>query len=173
MPQRLIVIAPPGYRLTKHGKLLYRQPAYLLCNDPDAPLEQVLQAYLWRWDIEVNFRDEKTLLGVGQAQVRHPQAVENVPAVAVAAYSLLLLAAVKAYGPTGVSNALPPPAWRRAAPAPRPSTMQLINELRHELWNQAISSAGLHPFPTTTPENQKAQKPTPKIATSLFYTVAG
>lgn len=25
---------------------------------------------LWRWGIEVNFRDEKTLLGTGEAQVR-------------------------------------------------------------------------------------------------------
>jgi hypothetical protein len=171
--QRLIVIAPLGYRLTRRGRLLYRQPAYLLCNDPDAPLEQVLQAYVWRWDIEVNFRDEKTLLGVGQAQVRNPHAVQNVPAVAVAAYSLLLLAAVKAYGPTGVSPALPAPAWRRGAPAPRPSTMRLIHALRHELWGQALSSAGLSNFPTQETKPQKSPKPHPTIATALFYNVAG
>ncbi|MDR2051685.1 MAG: hypothetical protein LBQ63_07950, partial [Deltaproteobacteria bacterium] len=38
----------------------YRNPAYLLCTDPDLPVERLLQAYLWRWEIELNFRDEKT-----------------------------------------------------------------------------------------------------------------
>ena len=78
---RLIVIAPLGYRLTKHSGLLYRQAAYLICSDPDASIKEILQAYVWRWDIEVNFRDEKTLLGLGQAQVRHERSVENVPAL--------------------------------------------------------------------------------------------
>lgn len=172
-PQRLIVIAPLGYRLTQRGKLLYHQPAYLLCNDPDASLERVLQAYLWRWDIEVNFRDEKTLLGVGQAQVRHPQAVQNVPAVAVAAYAMLLLAAVKAFGPTGLGSALPPPAWRRRERPQRPATMSLINQLRHELWSQAISSAGLQHFPTPTRPHPNSPKPQPTLATGLFYGIAG
>ncbi len=58
---QLVVIRPLGYRLTKNSKILYRQPAYLLCTDSNLPLEDLLQAYLWRWEIEVNFRDEKTL----------------------------------------------------------------------------------------------------------------
>jgi hypothetical protein len=33
---RLIVIAPLGYRLTKHSRMLYRKPAFLICTDPDA-----------------------------------------------------------------------------------------------------------------------------------------
>jgi hypothetical protein len=52
-----------GYRLTKNGKLLYRKPAYLICTDPNADIREILQAYIWRWDIEVNFRDEKITLG--------------------------------------------------------------------------------------------------------------
>lgn len=47
--------------------MLYRQPAFLVCTDPQMTLEDLLQDYLWRWDIEVNFRDEKTIMGVGQA----------------------------------------------------------------------------------------------------------
>ena len=90
---QLVVVAPLGYRLRKNSKLLYRKPAYLICTDSQLAIEALLQAYLWRWDIEVNFRDEKTLLGVGQAQVRHPVSAQSVPALAVAAYALLLLAA--------------------------------------------------------------------------------
>ncbi|MBL8881276.1 MAG: hypothetical protein JNG88_19400, partial [Phycisphaerales bacterium] len=52
-------------------------------------------------------RIQKTLLGVGQAQVRNRHAVQYVPATAVAAYALLLTAAIKAFGPTGLRDALP------------------------------------------------------------------
>ena len=84
-PVQLLVIKPLGYRLTVGGKLLYRQPAYLLCTDPQMAVPEFLQQFLWRWDIEVNFRDEKTLLGVGQAQVRTASSNQNAPALAVAA----------------------------------------------------------------------------------------
>jgi hypothetical protein len=86
-PLRLVVIAPVGYRLRKGSKLLYRQPAYLICTDPGLPLEPVIQYYLWRWDIEVNHRDEKQIVGVGEAQVRSAQSVDRQPALAVASYS--------------------------------------------------------------------------------------
>jgi hypothetical protein len=134
---RLIVIAPLGYRLTKHSRVIYRQPAYLICTDPCASIEDILQAYIWRWDIEVNFRDEKTLLGVGQAQVRDEHSVENVPALAIAAYAMLLTSATQAFGPTGKPDSLKPPKWYPHQ-SPRASTQSLLHHLRHEVWAQAI-----------------------------------
>jgi hypothetical protein len=86
-PLRLVVIAPVGYRLRKNSRILYRQPAFLICTDPDLPLDQLLQHYIWRWEIEVNHRDEKQIIGVGEAQVRAAQSVERQPAFAVACYS--------------------------------------------------------------------------------------
>ena len=109
---RLVVIAPLGYRPRKGSRLLYRRPAYLLATDTALSPQQIVQHYVWRWDIEVNFRDQKTLLGLGQAQVRHPRSVETVPQLLVAAYAGLLLAARQAYGPAGFPDALPPPKWR-------------------------------------------------------------
>jgi len=50
---RAMVIAPFGYRPRKGSKLLYRQPAYLICTAPDLALEQFIQYYLWRWDVEM------------------------------------------------------------------------------------------------------------------------
>ena len=35
---QLIVLAPTPYRLSQHSKLLYRQPAYLICTGPEATL---------------------------------------------------------------------------------------------------------------------------------------
>ena len=151
--------------MTHHAKLLYRKPAYLICTDPDAPLQQVLQAYLWRWEIEVNFRDEKTLLGVGQAQVRHEHSVENVPALAVAAYAMLLTSATQAYGPTGKPDALPLPKWRRSQ-SPRASTQSLLNHLRHEVWARALRFSS---FVSQPPLYTKPQKLDPCLEGALFY----
>ena len=91
---RIIVIAPLGYRLRTGSKLLYRQPAYILTTDPELPLAEVLQYYLWRWGIEVNFREEKSLIGTGDAQVRGEAANEHQPAMTVATYSQLWIAAL-------------------------------------------------------------------------------
>ena len=57
-----------SYRLRSGARKLYTQPAYLICTDALLSLEDLLQEYIWRWDIEVNHRDEKTILGEGQAQ---------------------------------------------------------------------------------------------------------
>ncbi len=70
---------PLGYRLRQGSRLLYRQPAYLLCTDPDLSLEEFLQSCLWRWDIEVNFREEKTLIGTGDAHVRTAASNQHLP----------------------------------------------------------------------------------------------
>lgn len=89
---RLVVVRPLAYRPRKGFRLLYRNPAYLLCTDPQLPLDQLLQSYLWRWEIELNFRDEKTVLGVGEAQVRSEEVAAAVPAFLIATYAFLLLA---------------------------------------------------------------------------------
>ena len=166
----LMVIAPLGYRLSKQGKLLYRKPAYLICTDVNAGLEELLQAYLWRWDIEVNFRDEKTLLGVGQAQVRHEQSVERVPALAVAAYAMLLTSATLNFGPEGKpTNALPVPKWQTNERL-RASTQSLINQLRHEIWARAIRFCS---FASSTNTNTKPLKLEHALESALFYAAAG
>jgi hypothetical protein len=66
---RLVVIAPTRYRKCKSRRLYYRDPAYLLPTDISSSLKQLLQIYFDRWQIEVNHREEKDTLGVGQAQL--------------------------------------------------------------------------------------------------------
>lgn len=131
---RLVVISPLAYRPRKGCRLFYRDPAYLVCTDLQMPLSQLLQAYLWRWEVELNFRDEKTLLGVGEAQVRTQTAVETVPALIVAAYAFLLLAGTA----SGHSAALPLPKWRSHQILQRDSTAHMIGILRSQLWGKAM-----------------------------------
>ena len=143
---RLVVIRPLAYRPRKGARLLYRDPVYLVCTDPDLPLGQLLQSFLWRWEIEQNFRDEKTVLGVGEAQVRTQAAVETVPCFVVAAYACLLLASAEV-GQGRIE--LPLPKWRRMASGERDSTPRLIGALRSQLWGRALGVKLTH-FVTTT-----------------------
>lgn len=131
IPLRLIVIAPVPYRVTPRGKTYYRQPAYLLTTDLETPTPLLIQMYFDRWEIEVNHRDEKTVLGVGEAQVRAPLSVARQPAFMVAVYSFLLLAALSCFGPLRTEDYLPLPKWRKNAS--RPSLLDLIAILRKEV----------------------------------------
>jgi hypothetical protein len=137
-PLRLVVIAPVSYRLRAGAKLLYRQPAYLICTDPNMPLEEVVQDYLWRWGIEVDHRDEKQLVGVGEAQVRTPCSARREPIFAVACYAKLLLAAAQRYGPDATQANLPLPKWRRNKPDCRVTTGDLLRQIRQDLWADAL-----------------------------------
>ena len=143
---QVMVIAPLRYRLSQGSRLLYRDPAYLICTDPEIPAEELLQAYLWRWGIETNFRDEKTLMGTGQAQVRNPASVKAVPQMMVASYSLLLLAGIKLWGVKGMPQLNNIPKWQDPSKKARASTNDLIKQLRTELWADSIASNNLSDF---------------------------
>lgn len=140
-PLRLIVIAPTPYRKIKSKRLYYRDPAYLLTTDLRSPVKQLLQIYFDRWQIEVNHREEKDTLGVGQAQLWNAISVPKQPVLAVAAYSALLLASLQAFGAERGAAYAPLPKWRRSAR--RPSCLDLITLLRKEMAQQ---SHWLSPF---------------------------
>jgi len=71
-------------------------------------LQTLLQAYIDRWEIECNHRDEKSLIGVAQGQVWNPLAVTR----------------------------LPLPLWRRKSI--RPSTLDLLNLLRDQIFARGM-----------------------------------
>jgi hypothetical protein len=130
-PLRLLVVAPTPYRKRKSSKLYYRQPAYLLTTDLKDSVKQLLQIYFDRWQIEVNHRDEKDTLGVGQAQLWNVKAVPKQPVLAVAAYSAMLLASLIAFGAERGTAYQALPKWRRKAY--RPSCLDLVTLLRKEM----------------------------------------
>lgn len=133
---QLVIVRPIAYRPRKGAHLLYRNPAYLICSDPTLPIEQLLQAYLWRWEIEVNHREEKTLFGAGDAQVRTETAVSSAPTLAIASYALLQVAAAQA----GIqNNGLPLPKWRGSEPPRRCSSEQLMQRVRAEMWGRTLN----------------------------------
>jgi hypothetical protein len=134
----LLIIRPVAYRLRKYARLNYRKPAYLICTDPQLSPQQILQAYIWRWEVEVNFRDEKTLLGLGQPQVRTDPAIRTTAAFFVFLYALLLLAL---HARHLAHTPLPPPRWNQRPPRslrPRLATPQAISLFRADLWASAL-----------------------------------
>lgn len=159
LPLLLVVIKPLGYRLRKGSKLLYRQPAFLICTDPELDLQVLVQAYVDRWEIECNHRDEKSLIGVAQGQVWSPQAVTRLPQFQVAIYSLLMLASILAYGFQRTAAYLPLPLWR--GKAVRPSILDLLNLLRDQIFarqTQDSPTPSIEDFAALAPMDANAAK---------------
>lgn len=143
---RLLVVAPTPYRKRKSGKLYYRQPAFLLTTDLKGHAHTLLQIYFDRWQIEVNHREEKDTLGVGQAQLWNEVSVPKQPVLTVASYSALLLASLVAFGAERGAAYAPLPKWRRNAK--RPSCLDLIALLRKEMTENPELATNLHLKPT-------------------------
>jgi hypothetical protein len=128
---RLFVIAPLPYYVPGRGRSHYRNAAFLLSTDLTGSPRELLQPYFDRWQIEVNHREEKDTLGIGQAQLRSAASVPRQPAFAVAAYSALLLAALQAFGVARDDHYEALPKWRRNSR--RPSCLDLVTLLRKEM----------------------------------------
>ena len=141
---RLIVIAPKPYK-SYGNKQLYKRAAYLLTDNHDLSAKTIIQEYLNRWEIEVNHRDEKNNLGVGQAQVWNAESVIKTPALLIAAYSMMLLASLSCFGPSRGDNYLPQPRWRKGSV--RPSCNDLVNLMRKELRSADSLQKSLKLFP--------------------------
>jgi hypothetical protein len=158
LPLQVVVIKPLGYRLRIGSKLLYRQPAFLICTDPDLDLATLLQAYIHRWEIECNHRDEKSLLGVDQSQVWNANSVRRLPQLQVAGYSLLLLASILTSGFQRTAEYLPLPKWRRKSV--RPSLLDFLALLRDQIFATATGTSvvNFNDFVDADSPNAKSQK---------------
>jgi hypothetical protein len=140
---RLIIIRPLSYRLTKNSKILYRKPAYLLCNDLDMDIQELLQFYVWRWEIEVNIGEAKSVLGIGEAQVRNNDPVQLVPAFLTAIYSLLHLAFIECTNINQV-NWVPRAKWYPKKENKRITTGDLINIFKAQIHCKATGISFNH-----------------------------
>jgi hypothetical protein len=166
---RLLIIRPVAYRLKQGADLNYRKPAYLICTDPDLSPQQILQAYIWRWEIEVNFRDQKTLLGFGEPQVRTEAAVRTTASFFAFAYALLLLALHQC---RLTHSPLPPPRWRRREPnrpLQRISTAQAISALRADLWSSSLGLTNKNGFAHFPHEPPKAPEIQFSLKSAILY----
>ncbi len=129
-----------------------------------------MQAYVNRWEIECNHRDEKSLLGVAQGQVWNPNAVRRLPQLQVAGYSLLLLASILSSGFQRTEAYLPLPKWRRQSI--RPSLLDLLALLRDQIFATAAAAPLLHFDDFAVPGPPAAKSPKQPLASETLCTVA-
>jgi hypothetical protein len=165
---QLLVIAPLGYRLRKGSKVLYRDPAFLVCTDEKLDARIIVETYFQRWDIEVNFREEKTILGVGQAQVRVERSVETAPALTVASYAMLLVATGQAFADSR-DALLPRPKWDPGSSHLRISTQQAVNQLRAEVWSRGLGLDNFSDFASSLLADTKPEKCSFPLASAVCY----
>lgn len=137
---QVVVIAPLRYKKRKDGPWLYTKPAYLVCTDADMAVDELIQAYFWRWGIEVNFKEQKQLFGAGQAQVRSASSVSAAPAVCIATYAALLLAGIRAYGFHSRPPSVSPPKWYVRKNNTRVTSSDLIKQMHQELMLSATGN---------------------------------
>lgn len=128
---RLIVVKPIPYRQTKVGRLLYREPAFLLTTDLSTEAARLLQIYFDRWQVEVAHRELKQNFGLGQAQVRVAASVARQPVLTAAIYSIIHFAALAEFGARRADVFGPIPKYQREKS--RVSAADLIRYLRHEV----------------------------------------
>lgn len=164
----LVILRPLAYRPAKGRPLLYRDPIYLLCTDVELDIAQLVQAYLWRWEIEVGFRDQKTLLGSGEAQVRTADSVCRVPALIAVAYGFLHLALAGTDGENQLSQ-LPRPRWYPKEQTQRTSTQQAVNQVRAELWGQALGLGNKTDFVEVWRHRPKSRKRLSDPTSAILY----
>lgn len=86
--------------------------------------------------------------------------------------AMLHVAAIKAYGKGGKPTAIPEPKWRDPSKKQRPSTQDLINELRRELWAQAIRPGNLTDFMNRARRKTKSPKNIPDLCSAIFAATA-
>jgi hypothetical protein len=92
-------------------------------------IETLLQAYLWRWEIEVNFRDEKSTNGFGEAKVRNEMAAVKVPQFVVAMHAFVHLAD-HFLNKLDCTTALPKAKWEQNNKQLRASTNNILNNFK-------------------------------------------
>lgn len=160
---QLIIIRAVGYRKSKNSRLNYREPIYLICNDPNLEIKKLLQAYLWRWSIEVNFKEQKTLLGCGKAEVRTENSCENAPVFHTAVYSMLLTASEKEN-----QKQLPRPKWYTKQNKTQTTTGDIINQFRALSWanHTAINYDDFVNFQHIQRSRKNSSNP---LFSSMFY----
>ena len=126
---RLIIVSPVYYvRGSVKG---HRDPLFLLTTDLTTPVEKLLEYYIWRWEIELNFKDEKSIFGINEPQVWNEDAVELRSPFIALIYSMFMLACRRTFQE---SNPVPYAKWRNPDKIRRASARDY-----RELFRKAIA----------------------------------
>ena len=92
------------------------------------------------------------------------------PALLVAVYALLRLAARQTFGSDSLAQTLPRPKWQPERDRTHPSTVELIRHVRAELWGRALGLTSFSRFATRAPAHPNGEKCTqPRVDAAVLY----
>ena len=103
------------------------------------------------------------------------QSVDRQPALAVARYAYLLLAALRVYGINERGPVIPVPKWQEKNVNPRVSTQKLLQVLRSETWAYAIErlDRDSSDFVTAAEPTTKSQESEIPLEAAVVFARAG
>ena len=123
---------------------------------------------MWRWEIEVNFREEKSILGCGQAQVRTEKSIEKMPAFSVVVCAFLQLPAHKA-NKNPQKEHLPRSKWYpKKTITRRMTTGDIINEFKSQIWAESTNIKFTHFVKLHSDMRSRKNKINPTVS-AVFY----
>gem|GEM_PF-6585208 len=115
----------------------------------------------------MNFRDQKTLLGMNESAVRTENAVEAFPSLVAFSYALMQLAfTAPGYDGQQIHRL---PKWRRKSPPQRLTTGMMISELRSRIWGLAVDGNNLSHFVYRQRTAAKLLKFQPDLRSAVLY----
>jgi hypothetical protein len=137
-PLTLFVLKRTPY-YSRKGHLNFREPAYLLCTNPNMESLIALQAYHDHPQIEFNLKDEKSVIEIGKPQVRNDNSVHKQPAFFTAIYSAFLLASLNS------PHLAILPRWR--GKVKRVGVRTLLKDLKKQVFIQFFAIDNYRPPP--------------------------
>ena len=102
--------------------------------------------------------------------MRHANSVEAVPALQMASYAMLLLAALRAVEGPLKPDLLPRPKWAGRMPQ-RFSAQRAVNHLRAEVWGPELGLKTFSGFASLPTPHTKPEKLIPQLSSAVLYAV--
>ena len=101
--------------------------------------------------------------------------MDRQPALAVASYAYLLLAALRVYGINEQGPAIPVPKWQAKNANQRVSVQRLLQVFRSEIWANAIERLDKDPsdFVTAAEPTTKSQESENPLVGAVIFSRAG
>jgi hypothetical protein len=120
LPIRWVLIRDPKGRFA---------PLALLCTDPAQPASQIVQWFVWRWQVEVTFQQVRSHLGFETQRQWSDAAIARTSPTLLALFSLITLLASTLHGKTKFPTFNT--AWYQKT---LPTFSDAIAAVRHRLW---------------------------------------
>lgn len=124
-------------RCPRHRWVLLRDPQgrfdpqALLCSDPARDPLQIIRWFVWRWQVEVTFREVRDHLGVETQRPWSDRAIARTTPCLLALFSIVILLAARL--DRRARSTVCTDAWYRK---PRPTFADTLAAVRRQFWRE-------------------------------------